>query len=294
MESRNAWAGRSFMIPFYIGLILFFIFPLIQSVYYSLCDVKVGVGGYNCKFSGLANFKYIFTVDVNFNENLITSLMQLLYRVPVILISSLLLALIIKSDFKGRTFVRACFFLPVVLNSGVLSGQMMSDIVIDSILKGSQYLTQRSVSSNNLFETLLSQMGMNSTFISYFNTIFANLFSCLWLSGVQTIIFLTGLQKISPALYEASSIEGASAWDNFWKITIPMLKPIMLFVVIFTIVETFTERTNKVMSQVLSGLDYLRISQSAAMAWVYSVIIFLIVGIVVIVFTVGNKDNSNC
>lgn len=289
VEAKKAWLGRSFLIPFYIGVLVFFIKPLIQSFMYAFQEIEVVLGGYSTKFVGLGNYKYIFTKDTAFNENLLNSMTQLLYRIPVILLTSLLLAMVIKRDFKGRTFVRAVFFLPVVLSSGVLAGRLTKDVVVSNILMGSQDVVGNTVGTISV-QNILLDAGLSSTVVGYFNTISASLFSYMWLSGVQIVIFLAGLQKISPALYESSSIEGATAWDDFWKITLPMLKPMILFVLIFTIVETFSERTNTVMIQILNAISYMRISQAAAMAWVFSLLILIVVGIIFFLF--NRKDST--
>lgn len=289
VETKKAWLGRSFLIPFYIGVLVFFIKPLIQSFMYAFQEIEVVLGGYSTKFVGLENYKYIFTKDTAFNENLLNSMTQLLYRIPVILLTSLLLAMVIKRDFKGRTFVRAVFFLPVVLSSGVLAGRLTKDVVVSNILMGSQDVVGNTAGTISV-QNILLDAGLSSTVVGYFNTISASLFSYMWLSGVQIVIFLAGLQKISPALYESSSIEGATAWDDFWKITLPMLKPMILFVLIFTIVETFSERTNTVMIQILNAISYMRISQGAAMAWVYSLLILIVVGIIFFLF--NRKDST--
>lgn len=289
VEAKKAWLGRSFLIPFYIGVLVFFIKPLIQSFMYAFQEIEVVLGGYSTKFVGLENYKYIFTKDTAFNENLLNSMTQLLYRIPVILLTSLLLAMVIKRDFKGRTFVRAIFFLPVVLSSGVLAGRLTKDVVVSNILMGSQDVVGNTVGTISI-QNILLDAGLSSAVVDYFNTISASLFSYMWLSGVQIVIFLAGLQKISPALYESSSIEGATAWDDFWKITLPMLKPMILFVLIFTIVETFSERTNTVMIQILNAISYMRISQAAAMAWVFSLLILIVVGIIFFLF--NRKDST--
>ena len=267
VEEKKAWVGRSFLIPFYIGVLIFFLKPLVQSFMYSFQEVEVALGGYSTKFVGLENYKYIFTKDTAFNENLITSLVQLLYRIPVILLTSLLLAMVIKREFKGRTFVRAVFFLPVVLSSGVLAGRLTKDVVVSSILSGSQNVVGNSVGVISI-QNILLDTGLSPTIVSYFSTISASLFSYMWLSGVQIVIFLAGLQKIS----------------------LPMLKPMILFVLIFTIVETFAERTNSVMLQILNAISYMRISQSAAMAWIFSLLILVVVGIIFFLF--NRKDST--
>lgn len=284
VASRNAWAGRSFLIPFYIGVIFFFIVPLIQSIIYSFSEISIESGGYKTKFVGLENYNYIFRVDTVFGTNLLTSMGELLYRIPIVLVTSLLLAMVIKKSFPGRTAVRAIFFLPMVLSSGVLSGRLTSDMVVSSILKGGADFTAGGETTLNFIQTMLNNAGLPEQVVTYFSEISANLFACMWLSGVQIIIFLTGLQKISPSLYESSAIEGATAWDDFWKITLPMLKPITLFVIVFTIVETFTERTNKTMAQILHALTYMRISRASAMVWAYSILALIVVCIVFLMF----------
>ena len=139
---------------------------------------------------------------------------------------------------------------------------------------------------------LLIQMGLSETVVSYFSYISSNLYDLMWRTGIQMIIFLAALQSISPALYEASAIEGASSWENFWMITVPMISPMILVNVVYTIIDTFTDSANAVMDQITSVFQNQQYARSAAMSWVYFLIIGVILGIVLLISARGNKKQA--
>lgn len=131
--------------------------------------------------------------------------------------------------------------------------------------------------------SLLVDMGLGEKVVGYFSYISSNLYDLMWRTGIQMIIFLAALQSISPALYEASSIEGASAWENFWMVTIPMITPMILVNVVYTIIDSFTDSANTVMDQIASVFSDQQYDRAAAMSWVYFLIIGVILGIVLFV-----------
>ena len=97
-------------------------------------------------------------------------------------------------------------------------------------------------------------------------------------------MFLAGLQGISPTLYEASSVEGATAWENFWMITFPMLTPIILVNTVYTIVDSFMDLSNGVMAQILGTTSNIEYGKAAAMGWSYTLTILAILGLVFLIF----------
>ena len=151
------------------------------------------------------------------------------------------------------------------------------------VMNGSMVSSGSMVDSNGL-KDLLVNMGLGSEITGFINTIYSNLFDLLWKSGVQMIIFLSGLQSIPTSLYEASSIEGATAWEDFWKITIPMIGPIIMLNVFFTIIESFMDSSNTVMQKVVAEFGRVNLGLASAMAWVYFLIAAAILGIIAILF----------
>ena len=214
---------------------------------------------------------------------LASSLTTLAWKVPVIIVASLFIAIILKSKFHGRTFVRGVCFLPVVLAGGVVMEIVQGDTVSASVMSGDMVSSGAMVDTNAL-QDLLVNMGLGSEITKFINTIYANLFGVLWESGVQMIIFLAALQSISPSLYEASSIEGATGWENFWKITIPMISPMIMLNIFYTIIENSISTSNPIMQKVMVEYNNVQLDLSAAMGWVYFAVIAVVLGIVAFCF----------
>ncbi|MGN0492023.1 MAG: carbohydrate ABC transporter permease, partial [Acutalibacteraceae bacterium] len=235
LQGRTNRAGWLFCLPFLIGFLFFYLQPIIQTVRFSFSDVELDIGGYNVIYKGLDNYAYAFRGDQTYTANFIKTLTSLAYRVPVIVISSLFFAVLLNREFVGKTFMRAVFFLPVIVASGVVISILKNDVVSGTMLSGNAASLSDSggsIMGSSGLEQLLTNSGMNSKMVGFFTNISNNLFDLMWQTGIQMIIFLAGLQTISPALYEAADTEGASAWEKFWMITLPMLVPMLLINVV--------------------------------------------------------------
>ncbi len=283
LTQRQSWVGRCFVLPFYLGFLFFYLGPIFQSVRFAFSDVEILNGALAVHFNSFKNFDTIFNVDPNYKTQLIATVTKLLWQVPVIIIASLFIALILKSKFHGRTVVRGVFFLPVVLAGGIVMSIIQNDTVSMQVMNGSMVSSGTMVDSNGL-KDLLVNMGLGSEITGFINTIYSNLFNLLWKAGVQMIIFLSGLQSIPGSLYEASSIEGATAWEDFWKITIPMIGPIIMLNIFYTIIESFMDSSNAVMQKVVAEFGNVNLGLASAMAWVYFLIAAAILGIVAFAF----------
>lgn len=290
IEGRKAMSGRLFILPFTIGFLLFFLKPALESLIFVFNDVSLKVGGFTMQFVGLKNLKYIFLADPDFNKNLVSSMTSLLYKVPVVIIASLFFAIVLNSKFHGRTFVRAVFFLPVIIASGVVMEIINSDTFATSLISSSEGMKTTVSASSYGLTSLLVDMGLNEKVVEYFSYISSNLYDLMWRTGIQMIIFLAALQSISPSLYEASEVEGASAWENFWMITIPMISPMILINVVYTIIDTFTDSANVVMDQINSVFADQQYDRAAAMSWVYFLIIGLLLAIVLFLSSRGQRS----
>ena len=291
IEGRKAMAGRLFVLPFYIGFILFFLGPAVQSIWFAFCDVTLDVGSFNTVFVGLKNWRYIFLEDPDFNKNLVSALGSMLYQVPVILIASLFFALILNQRFPGRTLVRAIFFLPVIIASGVVMSIITGDYFATSIMSSTGSSEGTASATSFGLQQILISMGLSENIVEYFTWISSNLFDLMWRTGIQMIIFLAGLQTISPSLYEASAMEGASAWENFWMITIPMLSPMILVNLVYTVVDTFTDTNNPVMSMIDDTFHLHQYDRAAAMSWVYFLLVGAILMMILLVYSRHNKQS---
>ena len=290
LATRRAVAGRCFTLPFYIGFLFFFLYPFSESIGFMFQETTIGADGYTKVFTGLENIKYVLYKDTYYGTNLVGSIGEMLWKLPVILVVSLFFAIILNQKFRGRTFVRAVFFLPVILASGIILSLISSDVAAGQMLSGGA--EGSAVNQTVLLKELFGQMGLSDSVTEFILKIVNSLFDIIWNTGIQTIIFLAALQSISPALYEAAQVEGASGWDSFWKITIPMLLPMMLVNTVYTIIDCFTATDNKVMMQVLTTSAQLNYGWSAAMSWIYFLVIIFILVIVFLLFKAADKSGT--
>lgn len=242
LSFRTMWKihGLIFASPFIIGFIAFFLVPLVQTVYYSLN--KVGVadqGGMSFEWNGIQNYIDLFRTEVTttnqtmirlFTEENITMLISL----PMIVVFSLFMALLANQKFRGRAVVRLLFFLPIILGIDVVIDMLAVTAGNTSLDTGSNLLAGSYVTIF-LVRTLNVPMRVLYPIMTYVE----NIFELISQAGVQTLVYLTALQSISPSLYEVAKMEGATAYETFWKVTIPSIMNITFFVVIYTIVDLF-------------------------------------------------------
>lgn len=270
--------GLLFVLPWIIGFILFFVRPLITSIVYSFQNMELTPEGLKGSFIGWENYFYALYKDPNFIREAVNSFVNMLYGVPLILVYSLFVAILIKNKFPGRGFMRAVSFLPVIIASGVLMQILKEDVFSQGMRGGveSVYLfTGTGISG------LLVELGLGAGLIEVFNNVIARIFDLTWRSGVQVLLFLAGLHTIPSYLYEASSLEGARPWEQFWKVTLPMLTPMMLLNIVYTIIDTFTDYGNSVIMMIYNtAFSQIRFGYSSALAWLYCLAIAIFLGLV--------------
>ena len=284
IEARRSRQGYTFLIHWILGLILFVAVPIIESVRYSFSNVQISANGVQIEFAGLKHFKQILFENPNYLDNVRDSLGNLLYKIPIILSLSILFAVLLNQKFVGRTVARAIFFLPVILASTKILTLMNAGNVRGSsivVYSGAQYTYGSIIDFNSILQNLNLPSKITEVFSNYLQNVFQLIFEC----GVQIILFLAGLQSIPSSLYEVSKIEGASKWEEFWFITIPMLRNVILLVLIFTMIEHFTSNTNSVINQAYSVLRNRQLYDlSSAMLCFYFMIGLAIMGILVFLY----------
>lgn len=278
LKKREAMSGRLFMIPFYIGFLMFSLKPLIETLKMVFYSVGIQYGGYSMEWVGTDNINYVFNEDPDFLYNLFTSVGNMLWQVPSILFISLFLAILLNSKFKGRGLVRGIFFLPVIVVTGTVVLIIQNDVVASAALNGG-VVAGGKIEYDVGIDQLLIEAGLNEKIVSALTTLANAMFNLLWRSGVQIVLFLAGLQSIPSSLYEASSVEGATKLDDFFKITLPMSLPILIINTVYTIVDSFTDAGNAAMNQVLLAVNNLKLGTAAAMSWSY----FLLIGVCIAV-----------
>lgn len=264
-RTRTSLIGYSFLSIWIIGFFVFTLYPIILSLVISFSKLEMGLGGIEYVFSGLEFYKYAFQEDVNFLPGLIESIAFILYATPIIVIIALLLAIMLKGEYKGRGIFRTIFFMPVVIMSGPVISQLLG-----------KYSMDFSATSPALFTFIEA---LPEIFRSPCMFVLENLVTVLWYSGVQILILLVAIQRISPELYEAASIDGASGWEKFWKITLPYTMPTILVCALYTVIELANDSTNAVNSYIAQKMFDHTIgyySFSTAMAWIYTAIVIVI------------------
>lgn len=281
LAKSNAIAGYLFITPFIFGFLLFLLVPLCQSFYMSLCEVTaVPDQGLIYRFKGFANYNNIFFINADYVKDLLTDLKNMAFFVPGILVFSFFMAIILNQDFKGRTFVRAVYFLPVILSSGIMLGLETNNSLLSSMADVIKKDTSATSITKTLEDILLTGEKA-SKFFEYIIQMVDKVYDIAIASGIQIIIFLSGLQTISPSMYEAAKIEGCTAWESFWKITLPMISSLILVNVIYTIVD-FCTRTDSALMTLINDTLLIRFEYglTAAMSWVYFGVIIVILGII--------------
>lgn len=275
IESLKRQYGRCFVLHWEIGVLLFFVFPLISSIIYSFSEMTIQVGSVDTQWAGLKYYHYILFEDANYLKNLRDSLIDISYSLPIILTLSLVLAIVLNSRFRGRLLMRAIFFLPVIIATGVVMDLMRSETISVPLFATVNDIENQSGGLVD-FGNILKQLSLPNEIEEIFLKFFGNIFNLIWSCGIQTVLFIAGLQTIPRALYEVSRVEGANAWEEFWFITFPMISRVTLIVLVFTMIELFTAVDNKVMSQAyVVMVDNQIYDRSSAMLWFY----FLVAGL---------------
>jgi len=274
LRRRTALTGYFFISFWLIGLAIFFLVPLVRNFALSLTDANLtSVREANYKFIGIGNYIEAFTVDIEFVPYLIETMNNLIVDVPFILAFSLAVALLAVQRVPGSALFRAIFFLPVVIGSAVVVGRMFDQL-------GNQMVLFRGQGAQQFLYTFLGDQLPN--FMYFLNrSVFV-----LWRSGVQILIFIAGLKSIDPALYESGQVDGASPWGMFWKITLPMLSPVILVNIVYTIIDSFTDYFNTVLRYirvVTFQSSQMRLGYPSALGNIYFILVFILVIIIFVI-----------
>lgn len=244
LMQKRAVTGVLFIMPWLIGFIAFYVRSLFQTVQFSLSKVEMASGGgFTTKFIGIDNFRFVLTEHADFNQILVNSIGDICIDVPLIIFFSLFLAILLNQKFRGRTIVRAIFFLPVIMNSGAISDaiEMARAAVSGGLSSTSAAMAEASSSGVNVeyYMSLFKDLGLPSAILDYVVGAVERINAIITASGVQIVIFIAALQSVSPAMYEVAKIEGATPYETFWKVTFPMVSPLILTNVVYTVVDSF-------------------------------------------------------
>ncbi len=280
-----------FLIPFILGFLLIMAEIYFNSLTYSFHNVVLdGAEGFHLEWLGLENYRYALKKDPNFVVNIQAAMIQMLTNIPLVILYSLMIAVILNRKMKGRTFFRAVFFIPVILATGFMAKADMNNMISDQMWSNMGTAAASAADTemaNGLFngteiQDFLLSLSFSTGVSDFILNAAQNIYNIVNISGVQMVIFLAGIQSISPAIYESASIDGATAWESFWLITFPMISPLVIVNVIYTVIDSFTSSNNIIMLQIeeqtfkSNGMGL-----ASAMAWFY----FLIVTVALVIIT---------
>ena len=297
LEKRKSKAGWMFVLPFIIGFAIIYLPMIFDSIKYSF-TIKTSVRGTTiftfCGFENYSNALFNTAESQDFVKILLSGLGQLAFQIPAILMFSLFMAVLLNQKMAGRALFRAILFIPVILSTGIMDSLSTNDNALtnrmdsaEGIDDGSGQSTASQIVNSLDIQQLLSGMKIGTKLVDFVVNIINNIYDIVNRSGVQLLIFLAGLQSISPAIYESCQIDGASAWETFWKITFPMISPMILVNGIYTVIDSFTSESNLVMSYINSVYSNNTDSTinspetlASAMSWIYFLIVVVVILIV--------------
>lgn len=279
-RAREALHGYTFVLIWIVGFLVFTLAPLVETLRYSLNEVTVTATGIVMDYREWQNYTRALFTDPNFVELLIEYVIKTLVSVPVVLIFSMIIALLLNLRFKLRGVFRTIFFLPVVITSGPVIKELTAQGAasapqVASSAAVTQFLQQLPAFLRNPAEYLL-----------------ASFILILWFSGVQILIYLAGFQKIDRSIYEAAAIDGASAWESFWKITLPSLTSTTIVNAVYTIITLSHFSENEVIRYIYSRTYDVQggIGYASAMSYIFFLALVVLLGVVYAGLTFGTRE----
>lgn len=284
LERRRGRYGYLFALPFIIGSVLGVVYPVVLSLIYSFGELVPLNIGYRIDFVGFKNYTDLFTVDPDFLRQLVETLQKTLLKVPVAIIFSFFLACILNSEFAGRGLARTILFMPLILFSKPVTILLSNDTVSSQMSSKS---AEDLIMISDTFIKSLESIGIGDGLADFLTASVNDITNLLYISVIPTIIILAGLQSVSRSIYEASYVEGATAWEVLWKISLPMVSPLLLVSVIYCVIDSFTGVNNIIINRVsYECFTAYRFGVGSAVAWSYIAVVLLIVGIV---FVIANR-----
>jgi oligogalacturonide transport system permease protein len=237
-QARKKFFSFFFILPWIVGFLTLTTYPLFQTLLYSFNKTRTSTTeGVLLTPVGIENYKNVLLVDPDFKRNLIEYLQQMLFLVPIIIIFSVIVAVLLNVKTRFKRVYRAIYFLPVILTSGPLLEHITR--IGATQISGMETFV--------VFRFIQDLPSVVSTPIMYVSLRFVYI---LWFSGVQILICLSALQKVDNNIYQAAMVDGASSWQAFFEITIPILRPFILLNAVYTIVDLSTSPLNGFQTQI--------------------------------------------
>lgn len=285
LKQRRSLKGYLFFLPLLFGLVFFFIIPIVKSFLFSVSDVTSGAAGYKMTLTGFSAYYQALKVHTSYRQTVVSAAVSVLTTTPLIIVFSFFMASVLNQQFKGKTFFRVVMFLPVILT--VMNSQ--TNALENSMGSYSSYKSASGTAAAS-FTTQITEWligtGINEDFANSLTGLADSVYSVISLSAIQILVLLIGMQAVSPSLYEAAKVEGATSWECFWKITFPMVSPMIMTCVVYTVIDSFTSNDNAVMSLISeTAFTKLQFSLASAMGWIYFALIGLLLGVVAFLFS---------
>jgi ABC-type sugar transport system permease subunit len=286
MAGKNAVSGYLFIAPFVIGFIAFMAYPLYQAVRMAFSSVWLDLPNktFGWEWTWLENMNRAFFIDAEFRRFMVEEIIAMVLLVPAVLVFSLFVAILLNRKFAGRGAVRAIFFLPVILASGVLVGIETNNSLLQAVSQQIQEQNDMRAGVTGVIERMMENFMGGAGIGTYFQWILDTInqiYAIAMASGIQILIFLAGLQTINPSIFEAASMEGSTGWENFWKITFPMISPMILVVVVYSIIDYMVRTDGRVMEMVYTQMtEFGRFGYGSAIAMIYFAAVAAILGFV--------------
>lgn len=279
MRQKRALEGFLFISPWILGFLIFFTIPFFQSVRLSFSKITK-IAGFQMEWAGMGNYTRAFVWDIKFIPLLIQTSVDAVVDTPLTIVFSLFIAILINKDIRFRGFFRASFFLPVLLGTGFVMKQLLGMDVEQQATEVARGIVMP--------EEILLYLGPAAA--AFVNGFISRITIIFWKSGVQVIIFLAGLQGIPESMYEAARCDGAKSWEMFWKITLPMISPVILLNAVYTLVDSFTASTNPIVEYILSlKTNIVNYEYATAMGMIYFVSIFALIALTYAIFKKAAK-----
>ncbi len=285
LDARKARAGYVFVLPFLLGILLVYLPILIDSLWVSFSEVAWNSQQQSVEYinKGLEHYKTALTSST-YLAALLAGMQQLVFEVPAIIIFSLFIAVVLNGKMLGRAMFRAIFFVPVIIATGLMETINGADIASGDAGSGGDDGSGQAAGAGIIsmldVQTLFASMKIGGELVGYIVQLVNNIYNIINYSGVQMLIFLAGLQGISPAIYEACQIEGATGWETFWKVTFPMISPMILVNAIYTIIDSFTRTNNPAMRYIADQYAKGEQESATAMSWIYFILVALVLAVI--------------
>lgn len=272
---RDNLIGYAFLAPFLIPFLFFFVIPILQGLYLSFTNLNLITG--TDDFIGVENYRKLI-VDQVFRQSLFNTFLFVIENVPIVILCALILALMLNERFPGRTLARSSFVAPYLITGSAIA------IIWQFVLRSQGGLLNHYLKLLDL----PTQSWLNNPGQAMWAVVLITLW---WRVGFSLLILLAGLQDIPLELYDAAMIDGAGGWQMFRFLTLPLLMPVIGFVMIIRFIASFkvfaqvylvTEGgpygTTRVLLQYLyeHGFLYYNSAYAAAIGWSLFMIILLV------------------